>query len=243
MSPLSVFKCCWPEGNTVDFNVLTVAMEILKNNETLRIPWCATRNIDDLSEKVKLARPVPAHFGVQEGLNFFHGTSVYNLFSIRVNGLKTSDKGAGSMDPGLYTSKNRRTPAHIYCVDDDYILLHDYEGQPLYKKVKCLLGVGSLLAPGYHPQKVTRNKAYKHQFIFKPGTYQLLWVEIVATEDCVIDWTGRKTDRENRRYSARRDQAAAMITVVQDADVMSLGPAPAARVRKRPRLADRDNEV
>ena len=113
----------------------------------------------------------------------------------------------------------------------------DLDGNIVWKKVKAIIGVGSKNPWPHHFRKLPRRKVHQHQFLLKPGSYDIVWVEFVCVEGVKIERTGREpghTQRAKRHYSCRHAQAKSMITRLLSFDAMELGEAPPKRVRCGP---------
>ena len=110
-------KAMWPSALITEITSVAMALELCPENSAVRIPWEPIKDIADFSEegqKAKLTLQVPASFGCEGGLNYFHGTSPLNGPSIRRHELRPPPRGAGDIGPALYTCKNRKAPVHTY---------------------------------------------------------------------------------------------------------------------------------
>ena len=229
-------KAMWPSALITEITSVAMALELCPENSAVRIPWEPIKDIADFTvegQKAKITRQVPASFGCEGGLNYFHGTSPLNGPSIRRSGLRPSPRGAGDIGPALYTCKNRKAPFHTYSDEAMLLVQKEEDGQKVdyWKPFRMLLGIGSLREYPYHDKKIQRSGG-KNQFLHKPGTYQLMWVEFIATGDMVVDRT--ETIVNWKRHSsamARLGVAKSLITPIAHRDLVDLGPAPEPRRR------------
>ena len=109
----------------------------------------------------------------------------------------------------------------------------DEDGQKVdyWKPFRMLLGIGSLREYPYHDKKVQRSGG-KNQFLHKPGTYQPMWVEFIATGDLVVDRSENITLRTRHSSAqARLAKAKQLITPIARRDLVDLGSAPEPRRR------------
>jgi hypothetical protein len=212
---IGFLKKVLPDAKMTELTIIKIAMERCPKESMVRFPWTATQDMEDPNDKdFRYTRQLPETYGVGDGVNYFHATSLYILPLIRKNDLQPSPDGV------IYCCKNRSTPHNSY-------------GKPCklpmrigdtthWKEFACLIGLGSLIPYPYHNRKWQRSPANKTQFGFFTGNCMPLWIELLATEDMVLDSSVEcakqklqkdKSDKSKRyrAWNARKDQAVAMV--------------------------------
>ena len=129
----------------------------------------------------------------------------------------------------LYTCKNRSTPTYIDSNTVPLPIMMANMDQPVWKNFRTLLGIIGEDKFPHHARKITRDEAKFHEVFFKPGTYEVAWVEFICMEpndfhvyyrDQAGSWNPHHDYNQNARATANADRrmrkAKALITRITD---------------------------
>ena len=114
-------KFIYPHQLTSQLVQIVRAFEMCGKNQVIRVPWNPMKHPDAPHDKPLLVCPVPVEWGVEDGVNYFHGTNAYNLIDMRNRRIVPSANMAGMKAykrfPVICACKWRKTPFEIYAKD------------------------------------------------------------------------------------------------------------------------------
>ena len=240
-------KAIWPQATATETHIMIKALERVQVDEqVVRIAWepipeetNSTGSASSGPAKLSLVHQVPQTWGSTAGADYFHGTCMANLPSIRKVGLIGHTGVSNDYTRAVYTCKTRWTPIKTYSTpfELEFLNFDARAGTTVAQNRTFIvaLGLRSKLPWPHHSGKVKRKNLDYHQYFFRQRTFDVSWVEIICTAGDRIDELQYLTDgRSRRRVSARADRADALITRLADADKVLLAAAPPPRVPKSP---------
>ena len=237
MNLVNLIQLIFPNRGFVEIDTIRIALEKVGPRQMSRIPWNPISDLRDPDGAPKITRRVPVGYGVDDASKHFHGGALLKLPLTRAWRLLPSPEGAGTTEPSLYTCHYREVLLWSYSEPTavPFVLA---DGSMLWKKFRCLLGVSSLHGHPYHDQKLVTRSKYHNQFLFRKGSYQELWVEIIpyeTDEGVSIDRTEalKSKDKMLKAYVRRSKQAKGVIWDITDkhfnlGDPPELHPLPGA---------------
>ena len=168
-----------------DISIIAVALSMVADGECVRIPWEPMPPFDEPNGPSSYVRQLPANWGTGDGVNFFHATHPFLLPSIRKNGLRCAKKGVGAgcgpKQRYLYTFKHRRAAYATYLMPAEIKIFLPGKQGSITKYFCVFIGVAGLGAWPY-ARKLVRTPNYRSQFLFRPGTFKPLWIELVPVK-------------------------------------------------------------
>ena len=114
-------KFVYPNVPVSQLGPIQSAFERSGKDQVVRVAWNPIIHPDSPHNTPTLVCPVPAEWGVGDGVNYFHGTNPFNLVDMRNRHVVPSAKMAGMKEghifPVVCASKQRDIPFNVYAKD------------------------------------------------------------------------------------------------------------------------------